>query len=335
MNADDARAKRKKISDTANQMAARDYNTYFRTDELGREASFESGADIFERIWRLFRRLNEDSLILLSRDGLQRVERFLSDISEALARIQHFRLSQSSNALSDRNSYLSSLDGMYRDVLRECPELALLGQPTGDAEKRLLESTKIAARLAELESSTTDMISRQRAEAQDLLEKMRQASGKVAITSYSSFFESEARESKKAAYLWLITTVAVLLIVGPYLWWLVFVWAPKVSDLSLTQVVQAGGAKLALFSVLIYLLSWCGRNYRAQWHLVVVNRHRANALNALEAFSNSAKNDATREAILIHASSAIFSQVQTGFVPDQAEAPATPSILEVVRGSNG
>lgn len=160
---------------------------------------------------------------------------------------------------------------------------------------------------------------------------MQKAAGKEALQAYSIVFHKEAAKARATAFLWLGATALCGLVLLSYLIWLVFIWAKSVPDYTLIQAVQVGGAKIALFTVGFYLVAWCGRNFKAQWHIHVVNGHRSNTLNALEAFASSAKNDATREAILMHASAGIFAQANTGFLPDQSDSPNTPSILEVIR----
>lgn len=334
MNREHMRDRRRKLAARAAEIAALDFKSLYRIDELGREAGFEIGSDVFERVWGFIRQINYDSLLVLPEDGLDRVERFLNDTEGAINRIRGFRLSDG-NPMQLRDSFLGQLDVSYRDMIREYPAVILLTTKAHSADTLTEEYRRMLDSLEKLTEENKKAIEKQELEAEDLLGKMRQASGEVALRSYSGFFLKEAEGAKTAAIVWLVVTVLPTGFLVGYLVWLVFWWAKAMPDYSMIQAIQAGGAKLALFSVGFYLVSWCGRNFKAQWHIYVVNRHRATTLNALEAFANSTKNDSTREAVLIHASSAIFAQVHTGFIPDEADAPTTPSILEVVRGHKG
>lgn len=170
--------------------------------------------------------------------------------------------------------------------------------------------------------------------ADDILAEARKKSGSVALSEYSTVFAKYARDAKRISYWWLGSTVLLAGCIIGFLFWLINYWnqTPTNAPIQTIQAVQMGCAKLALFSTALYLLSWCGRNYKAQWHTYIVNTHRANTLNALEVYANSVKEETRHDAIMQHACGAIFSQITTGFIPDQADTAATPPILEIIRG---
>jgi hypothetical protein len=326
--------KRASVVEQVNKITSINYRDLYRAEELGKDLGFECGSAVFERTWTFLRQLTLERLGLVPYQALERIERFVQSVAQMVDRIRGFRVSGSgNNPVAERNQLVERLEVEYFDMLREMPSVAMLFMGDATRERVIEEKSNAAlARILIIEEKATSEAANRAKQSEDLLDKMRQASGKIALQTYSDFFDKEATAASKLAVWWLIATVIASAAMTTYLIWLVFYWARAVPDYSPTQLIQAGGAKVALFTVGFYAMSWVGRNYKAQWHIRVVNNHRANTLNALEAFSNSAKNDHTREAILIHASSAIFAQVNTGFIPDQSDAPSTPSILEIVRG---
>src|SRR5205085_68200 len=94
-------------------------------------------------------------------------------------------------------------------------------------------------------------------------------------------------------------------------------------------VAQLLAAKVILFSILGSAVVWCGRIYRAHRHNEVVNRHRQNALSSFRTFVESA-DDATRNAVLLEATRAVFSPQHTGYSSTEAEPNAAP-LVEILR----
>lgn len=324
-------AKRRQILEKVSPLAKDDYKKLYRTDELGK-LGFESGAAAFERTFTLLRALNVDALAAVPWPVLERIDRYVDEVKNTVERIRGFQVTNSGNPINDRNAYIGQLDALYKDLFQEAPTAILVLLSTSDDRRKAADLvTKAQVDFEALLQGMKEQLETRVKEAEQLVDKMRSLSGQVALQKYAKFFEDEANNARKAAYKWLAATTIVGCAITISLVLVVLVWSP--TDKTPTQLVQAGGAKLALFSVVFYLLSWCGRNFKAQWHTNIVNRHRANTLNAMEAFANSASKAEVREAILIHASSAIFSQVTTGFIPDAADGPSNPTILEIVRGT--
>ena len=75
------------------------------------------------------------------------------------------------------------------------------------------------------------------------------------------------------------------------------------------------------------------KNYTAQKHLEVVNRHRQNALNTFDDFFESAgDNPETRHAVLVAATDAIFDANQSGYLSAKIKGSDSANpIQQVVR----
>lgn len=327
---DHEQAKHKVIISLAKTILRVDFKLLYKTEELGSALSFEFGHLVFERIYRLVGNIDEAKLAMLSMSVLERLERFLVNAQNLFERITTFRIQGRSDPVGERNGLVRNLDNEYAELFREAPAVGMFLHTPEATPVPVLPQITFPAE-AEWRAKLED-ISASAKRAGEMVDEIRKASGSFALQRYSEFFEKEATAAGGVAKKWLLATLAVAVALFSYLIWLVFVWTESVPDYSVIQALQVGGTKVALFTVGFYVVSWCGRNFKSQWHIRVVNGHRANTLNALEAFANSAKNEQTREAILIHASSAIFAQVNTGFIPDQSDAPHAPSILEIVRG---
>lgn len=99
--------------------------------------------------------------------------------------------------------------------------------------------------------------------------------------------------------------------------------------------VQVGaliGARVALASLLTYLLVTCVRAHRNERHNAIVNAHRLYALRTFEAFANAPRaDDATRNAVLLQATHSIFSSRPTGFLAKDDLPLSAAGMLDIVK----
>lgn len=323
--------RREQVAAIAARLLTVDFEALKRP-ELPDDLDFREAGGAFRRIRALCENLDADTVELITSDSIQNLAQFLEKAETRLGEIKNFKLSVD-QPMRARNELIRSLDTDFRELAANNPSLLVLAMFS--SRRRQVQDAEAKAAIDQIRTLSADAtaeLEKTKTTALGILDGLRQAAGKTALAKYSAFFNSEATAARSVAKLWLLATALVGATTMAYLAWLVFWWANRLPDYSVIQAIQSGGAKIALFSVAFYVLGWCGRNFKAQWHLHVVNKHRENALNALEAFAESAREPSTREAILIHASSAIFAQVQTGFVPDQADSTQTPSVLEIIRG---
>ena len=77
--------------------------------------------------------------------------------------------------------------------------------------------------------------------------------------------------------------------------------------------------------------------YRAYRHNCTINTHRQNALMTFEMFTNAAKDEQTKNAVLLQATQSIFSPQPTGYLSGDSEQGSNPQILEIIKniGSGG
>ena len=87
-----------------------------------------------------------------------------------------------------------------------------------------------------------------------------------------------------------------------------------------------------LLSLIYLVLNRSIKNYTAQKHLEVINRHRQNALETFERFVSSAARQETKEEVLLAATNAIFDANQTGYLSTRIRSGESASpIQQVIR----
>ncbi len=116
---------------------------------------------------------------------------------------------------------------------------------------------------------------------------------------------------------------------------LIIRWFP---ELQWGQAFQLAIAKIIVFSILYFATIMGARNYRAEKHNEITNKHRENALKTFRAFTEATSDDQTKNAVLLRSTETIFSPASTGYIPHEGDHPGHPQILEIIRsviGSSG
>ena len=147
----------------------------------------------------------------------------------------------------------------------------------------------------------------------DLILKQENQLAEISIADYVKIFEDQAKVHQEGTKNWFWGTVwlavgFIFLFFG--LWFLI-----KPAGDQLAAVLQNFIIKGFLLSVFYMLLNRSIKNYTAEKHLEIVNRHRKNALATFEAFADAAgENRDTRDHVLMAATNAIFDTNQTGYL---------------------
>lgn len=168
-------------------------------------------------------------------------------------------------------------------------------------------------------------------QANETLEAIKKAAGQVGVSKHAEVFAKQAEEHLMASRLWIALTYATLFAtIG---WGFIAIRYFSLSaNASAALIAQEIVTRLIVFSGLSYALVWCARNYSANRHNYVLNKHRQNSLMTFEAFAKAAEGDAeTKNAILVQATTSIFSAQKTGYSPKEPDLDRPSQILEIVR----
>jgi len=106
----------------------------------------------------------------------------------------------------------------------------------------------------------------------------------------------------------------------------------KNSDVDITPIALYIGfakyiiSKLLIYSMLIFAIVFCVKNYNAQMHNFVVNTQKSNSFKATLSLLDTARTDDGNDKLLIQATQAIFSHQQSGYSGKDSE-PNNPNLI--------
>ncbi|MBK0371303.1 hypothetical protein [Flavobacterium agrisoli] len=174
---------------------------------------------------------------------------------------------------------------------------------------------------------------------------------KLEIADKQLDFQFEAESNKKAATIWAIITGILISCL------LIFLFCSldsnnNLSDIALNikkQMSEKGKnidditvktiyfsyykfliTKIFLYSIFIYAIIFCVKNYNAQMHNKIINMHKGNALKSTLSLLNTAKSDDGNDKLLVQATQAIFSHQQTGYNGKESEPPSPNLVTNVI-----
>ena len=167
----------------------------------------------------------------------------------------------------------------------------------------------------------------------DIILVAREASASVGVAHFTADFSKEATDVDKLADKWLIATALfAAFTLALALFSFLFI---KLPDLTTSQIIQITTTKLVVLAILISATVWCGKIYKANKHLSIINKHRANSLKTFQAFMKAAENDYARDAVLLETTKAIFSISPTGYLDnDVSNLDAGTKVIELIKNSS-
>ena len=321
-----------------------------RTDLSARKLSFEIVHPELLVVCEMLQEIltaPRESLIRLSKDNVQQIKNNLQKLMAIFSEIQSFGLQNSSepqNLNEEHKRILQDIVRFSHDAKRELgPTISYLNSKQAEQLETRLNATfddavngaaerfnAEANRLQKHSDQAEENEVKRQEDFNQLKSQLNEQLVKESVSEYGELFAEQANKHKRAAFWWLVSTVGLSIGFG-----CVFVWLFNVLRLGGTEwvgVVQNIFTKGFLLSLIYLLLNRSIKDYTAQKHLEVINRHRQNALETFERFVSSAARQETKEEVLLAATNAIFDANQSGYLSAKMRgSESTNPIPQVIK----
>ena len=330
---EDEKQQRERLAAALDKLSQIDAKSLVRKDELGAQLCFEDGLPYFQRTLTLFSDLSALPLDSLSYTDMSELTAVAEKALNEFTIISKFSVeTYPENTIGRRNQLIVNFSNQYNQYHKiVAPRLAYLVAKEMDIGALKAKADDIVQDLEQSIAEHMHKLQERESKADGILESMRKAAGEAGVSAHAFHFAEEAKAQAKGASGWLVVTVAVALATLLFAGYTIHFYAQEAESLSIQHSIQIGIAKLIAFSVFYFGLIWSGRNYRAQRHNYVVNKHRQNALSTFDAFVKAAGDEATKDAVLLRATEAIFTPGASGYITGESEPQGTSHILEVLR----
>ena len=324
-----------------------------RTDLSARKLSFEIVHPELLVICEMLQEIltaPRESLIRLSKDNVQQIKNNLQQLMAIFSEIHSFGLqnsSESQNLNEEHKRILRNIVRFSHNVKRELgPTISYLNsKKVEQLETRVNDTIDDAVnKTAKRFNTETNRLQKHSDQAEQneakRQEDFNQLKGQLedtlaeeSVSKYEKIFERQASKHQEGAFWWLISTVGLIVVFGFVFYWLFD--SLKLGGGVLQNLLTKG----FLLSLIYLLLNRSIKNYTAEKHLEVVNRHRQNALRTFQAFHSAAgENQEIQDAVLLAATNAIFDANQSGYLSAKMRgsesANPIPQVIKTVMPSS-
>ncbi|MDE0484318.1 MAG: hypothetical protein OXI67_17190 [Candidatus Poribacteria bacterium] len=291
---------------------------------------------------------SRESFLGLSKSDVEQVRKCLQDFYDTYTKILNF---DSQKTREEHHNLLVEVDSFCDQVRQQLRQIAayLNSERAAQVEVRLTKQIEtqvndFVSEPAEKLKEEIELSREQREEAKknetsrekeftELKEKVNEELLKERVSKHKEIFAEQTQRHQRAAWIWLgVASVSIAgLGVGILSFGLLDVL--DLADAELTGVLQNIFKKGSLLTLFYFALNRSLKNYTAQKHLEIVNRHRQNALETFDDFRDSSKeNPETHDAVLLAATNAIFDANQTGYLSTKTKgSESTNPIQQVVK----
>ena len=292
-----------------------------RRDDLGAELCFQDLSSYVEPLKKLFSRIKKEiDWNIASNQTATKFQTDLNNLNARIDEIQKFNANQGN--IQQRNSIISNFTNAYNGLSDAGSVLITQNSVINPAFDSAEETIRT------LEQKLNDQLSK----AEGIVNKIEKVSGEAGVSKYSKSFADISDDYKKAANIWLAVSIgSIVLLIGGGIYIL-----EKYGDATETaEIINNTISKIILLTGLIYFVTLSIRNYKANRHNQIVNKHKATALNTFKVFVDAADehDPQTQNAILLEATKTIFGSVNTGFLSGNTDsADLSPKVIEIFKG---
>lgn len=297
---------------------------------------------------------DSDEQLIVAQDKLNLyLKRFLkdrSDYKERLDSINILNINSDNEFTNSKNSFKSLIKTILEDI--ELSEIDSnnedsLNNDINKTRKEIeIEREKIQNEAYKIKEIKEEIL----VDREKLLieqEKFNEFKAKLEISDKKLDFQFNAMIHKRNAYIW-AALAGILVIILIFILFRnidindTFISIGKTIDFGFKDIKNKDSnminsaiyfsfskyifTRLFLYSILIYTIVFCIKNYNAQMHNYIINTHKSNAFKSVISLLNTAKSDDGSDKILIQATQTIFSHQQTGYYSKDIE-PNNPNLV--------
>jgi hypothetical protein len=316
-----------------------------RQDILGVELSFHSGVPLFTSVLNLFQKLGKVTLEGIPLPMLTDAASVCSDARSRFQIIAGFSSAGQPNPVALRDQLINEMRDIFSNWFQRLVPIIAYGTDSdqtlttlrSEALQKLTDINTTAAEMHDRTKTAETEMQLRLNEADATLKSISELAAKGAVSTHAKIFEQQAQRYNVESRWWLGAAAAFGLAAFLYAWFVVDVFTDKAATYTVAQSIQISVAKLAVFALLYFAITWTARTFGACKHNAVVNKHRQNALNTFDAFIEGTKDPDIKDQVLVKVSESIFSPEVTGFIAKESLPRGPADILNIVKsfGSEG
>lgn len=313
-----------------------DPDSLIREEELGKALSFSNFFDDFTKIINFFKKLTYLDISTLPTSQLTTLKDNITSFLSKIESIKTFTV-DANNAMAERDNAANALISQYQYFFDQLSPIITYCEKDGtDYQALQLEVNKIVEDINAKYIEISEEFDQRKSELDIVIDAVKKAAQEVGVTQHTINFESASKKYKTLSYYWLaaisVTTIIIIL-ASLFAFNSPIEIAPNDSYASY-KFIQAAIARFTALFTLLIILFWEVRNYNAAQHNFIINQNKQNALSTFETFVSAARDEETKNAVLMQTTRAIFSNLPSGYLKNESADDGTSQIIEIAKSVN-
>lgn len=293
---------------------------------------FEAARADLEILFGIAHQLAELPFQILPEPVATQIISYLTQAAATTEQIRTFAIETATNPSQQRDQIVGTVKDSTTNLLSSTASwIPFLAYQKGDVQKNIESMASAAVQINKALADAKANIVTKEAELDKIVDAAREASAVAGVGVFTSDFTERANALELEAKVWLKWTGAAAIATIIVAVAAMFI---HVGDTP-SEIAQFLTSKILALVVLISATVWCGRIYKATKHQAATNRHRALSLKTFQAFTQAAKDDATRNAVLLESTRSIFAMAPSGYLDSVESSDSGTKVLEVIKGING
>jgi len=321
--------------ESLSRMQAFEPKSLAREEELGRNYDFAAVVTHAAKLIRLYNQLGLSTLDDFPDAILAQIKQQADADYNRFQQILDFDPTtvENQNPKQPRDSLISQVQGAYAPAFQKLfPFISYGTSKAVDFQRMENEARAMLQNVRDEATGITEQLSEHQEQAQEVLADVRKVAVEQGVSQQAIYFKDEAESHENLAEIWRDRTIKLAWALGAYAFISIFfhkwTWLQPEDTIQSIQLVTS---KVLIFGVIAYMLFLSSKNFLSHKHNSIVNKHRQNALMTFQALADAAATEESKDIVLNHASSCIFSPQDTGYVKGENQSSINGrSIVEVL-----
>jgi hypothetical protein len=310
-----------------------DVNTLERKEDLGKSFAFSEAVEPAKTVIALFKQLPVNVIDELPESNQQNLINSANTFYNIIEEVLKFDSTQA-DATNKRQSLINNIKNQYSTVFNNIHPFVSYGvSRTVDFTKLENDARSAVQSVKDQTGDITKKLEEYEDQARKTLDEIRKVAAEQGVSQQAIYFKDETKIHDDEAKTWKKYVIILSVLISFYgiitLFMHKWSWIAPTNNYESMQFITS---KIVVFFVLVYLLTLSARNFLSHRHNAVVNRHRQNSLMTFTALVKASGTEETRDIILNHAASCIFSQQDTGYIKSHSNSAeiSGKTIIETV-----
>ncbi len=330
------RVGKKELYEEANESLGRiqsfDVEKLPRTSDLGNKLNFSDVVDPAKQLIELYNRLSLTALQDLPDNILTIVRDNANNHYQLFSQILEFNPEQQDPGTA-RTNLINQVGAVYQPAFQALhPYISYSLHRSADFQRLDSDARATLQAIEDKSSKIAESLAQHEKDAQEVLNEIRLVAAEEGVTKQAVHFNAEYEHHSKEADKWQKNVIFLAIGLGAFSVISLFLHKiPFLKPENAYDAVQLSISKFLIFSVIAYMMFLSAKNFLNHKHNAIVNKHRQNALMTHSALVEASGDQGIRDAVLLQASSCIFSPQSTGYASgNENDVSNQKSMVEIL-----